>query len=113
MTGLVDVRALVVALAALPDDDLRPLVERIAPMVAPPPTPERPMRRSPLATIPEVAEYLNCPRQRVDDLLHRGRLTRVKDGGRTLIRWEEVDAHLANRRGGPVGAALPPRGRVH
>jgi excisionase family DNA binding protein len=49
---------------------------------------------SPYMTIPEAAAYLRCRRQRVDDLLSQRRLTRVKDGGRTLIARAELDAYL-------------------
>lgn len=48
-------------------------------------------------TIPEAAEVLRCKRQRVDDLLSSGRLTRYKDGSRTLIRRNELDTYLAVR----------------
>ncbi|OAI56164.1 hypothetical protein AYO48_00040 [Gaiella sp. SCGC AG-212-M14] len=49
---------------------------------------------SPYMTVPEAAEYLRCSRQRVDDLLSQGRLQRVKDGARTLIRRSDLEAHL-------------------
>jgi excisionase family DNA binding protein len=56
---------------------------------------------SPYVSIPEAAELLRCRRQRVDDLLCQRRLTRVKDGSRTLIRRAELEAYL---RGEPTGA---------
>lgn len=49
---------------------------------------------SPYMTVAEAAEYLRCPRQRIDDLLSQRRLTRVKDGGRTLIRRDEIESYL-------------------
>lgn len=57
-------------------------------------------------TIDEAAEYLRCgydrrgrvKRQRVDDLLSRGELTRVKDGRRTLIERAEVEEYLRRQR---------------
>jgi len=64
---------------------------------------------SPYMTIEEAAEYLRCgydededgtrrvKRQRVDDLLSQRRLTRIKDGSRTLVSRTEVEEHL--RRG--------------
>ena len=55
------------------------------------PTHDRP---SAFVTIPEAAELLRCGRQRIDDLLSSGRLTRVKEGRRTLIRRDEIDAYL-------------------
>ena len=53
-----------------------------------------PRRVSPYITIPEAAELLRTKRQRIDDLLSQGRLTRVKDGGRTLIAVEELERYL-------------------
>lgn len=49
-------------------------------------------------TIPEAADLLRCSRQRVDDLLSQRRLTRVKDGRRTLIRRGELESYLDERR---------------
>src|SRR5436309_5050308 len=54
----------------------------------------RPPPPSPYLTIPEAAAYLRCKRQRVDDLLSQRRLSRVKDGGRTLIVRAELEAYL-------------------
>jgi excisionase family DNA binding protein len=45
-------------------------------------------------TIVEAAAYARCKRQRIDDLLSMRRLTRHKDGRRTLIRRAELDAYL-------------------
>jgi excisionase family DNA binding protein len=50
---------------------------------------------SPYLTVAEAAEYLCCKRQRVDDLLSSGRLTRHKDGSRTLISRAELETHVA------------------
>lgn len=61
---------------------------------------------SPFLTIKEAAGYLRCKRSRIDNLLSEGRLTRYKDGARTLIRHDELDRHLA---GVPVG---PNAGRL-
>ena len=58
---------------------------------------------SPYLTIRETAELLRCTRGRVDNLLSQGRLTRVKEGGRTLIARAELDAYLAGEPTGPVG----------
>lgn len=49
---------------------------------------------TPYMTIPEAAELLRCKRQRVDDLLSAGKLTRHKDGARTLVERAELLAHL-------------------
>jgi hypothetical protein len=62
-----------------------------------------PPEPSPYVSIQEAAEFLRCgydedgnvKRQRVDDLLSRGALTRVKDGRRTLVLREELERHLA------------------
>jgi excisionase family DNA binding protein len=53
-------------------------------------------------TVPEAAELLRCKRGRIDNLLSQGRLTRVKDGGRTLIARSEIEAYLADRPTGPL-----------
>lgn len=49
---------------------------------------------SPYMTVSETAHYLRCKRQRVYDLLSSRRLTRVKDGSRTLIKRVEVETYL-------------------
>jgi excisionase family DNA binding protein len=41
-------------------------------------------------TVQEAAEFLRCPRQRIYDLLSQGRLSRFKDGRRTLVSRAEV-----------------------
>lgn len=55
---------------------------------------------SPYLSVPEAAAYLRCKRQRVDDLLSQGVLSRIKEGGRTLVSRAELKAHL---RGEPTG----------
>jgi excisionase family DNA binding protein len=52
---------------------------------------------SPYLTIPEAAELLRARRHRIDDLLSRGTLTRVKDGSRTLIARAELEDYLAGK----------------
>ena len=56
---------------------------------------------SPYMTVPEAAEHLRCSRQRVDNLLSARRLTRIKDGRRTLVARSEVEQRLVRepRRG--------------
>jgi excisionase family DNA binding protein len=49
---------------------------------------------SPYLTIPEAAEYMRASRQRVDDLLSQRRLSRHKDGRRTLLSRAEIEEHL-------------------
>jgi excisionase family DNA binding protein len=52
---------------------------------------------SPYVSIPEAAEVLRARRHRVDDLLSRGVLTRIKDGSRTLILRAELEDYLAGK----------------
>lgn len=49
---------------------------------------------SPYLTVFEAAELLRCRRQRVDDLLSQRRLSRLKDGSRTLVSRVEVEEYL-------------------
>jgi len=51
---------------------------------------------SPYMTIQEAATLMRCSRQRVDDLLSKRRLTRFKDGRRTLLSRQELEIHLRN-----------------
>jgi excisionase family DNA binding protein len=68
-----------------------------------------PDQASPYLTIPEAAAYARCKRQRIDDLLSARRLTRHKDGRRTLILRVELEAHLARTTGpGRQNGASPP-----
>ena len=53
---------------------------------------------SPYMTIPEAADFLRAKRHRVDDLLSSGRLTRFKDGSRTLVSRAELKAYVESRR---------------
>jgi excisionase family DNA binding protein len=45
-------------------------------------------------TVDEAAEFLRCKPQRVRDLLSSRRLTTHKEGGRTLVSREELQAHV-------------------
>lgn len=64
------------------------LVEALAGHVAPTTQP------SPYMTVVEAAAYLRAPRHRVDGLLSARKLTRHKDGSRTLVSRAEVEAHV-------------------
>jgi excisionase family DNA binding protein len=55
-------------------------------------------QRPELLSVPEAAELLRCERQRIYDLLSSGRLTRLKDGARVLVRRSEIERHLAGER---------------
>jgi excisionase family DNA binding protein len=73
-------------------DDFEALVERVADLEAR--LEDAQPEPSPYLTIPETADYLRCSRQRVDDLLSQRRLTRHKDGARTLVSRAEVHRYL-------------------
>jgi excisionase family DNA binding protein len=62
---------------------------------------------SPFLTIPEAAEYACCKRQRIDDLLSAGLLTRYKDGRRTLVSRAELDTHIVATTGPRAGSISP------
>jgi excisionase family DNA binding protein len=52
---------------------------------------------SPYLTVVEAAEFIRARRHRVDDLLSKGVLTRIKDGSRTLIARAELEDYLAGK----------------
>ena len=88
----------------LTGDQLEQIARRAAQLVLghlPAASPE-----SPYLNIVETARYLRTSRQRVDDLLSARRLTRIKDGNRTLIARTELEAYLRleTRRGRSVGS---------
>jgi excisionase family DNA binding protein len=91
--------------AVLPAEALEAVAQRVTALVLA----ELAPLRSPYMTVPEAAAYMRCSRQRVDDLLSQGRLTRRKDGARTLVERAEVDAYLG-RSGAANGdaPAMPP-----
>ena len=81
----------------LDDATLDEIARRVALILAqtdsgPPPAESR------FLTIIEAAELLRCSRQRVDDLLSSGRLSRVKDGRRTLVSRAELEHYLGGDR---------------
>ena len=53
-----------------------------------------PATASPYFTVAEAADYLRCSRERIHALLTRRRLTRHKDGGRTLVLHSELEAYV-------------------
>jgi excisionase family DNA binding protein len=63
------------------------VLEQIRAEVEAPPT-------SPYLTVPEASELLRCRRQRVDDLLSQRRLTRYKEGRRTLVSRAEIEVYV-------------------
>lgn len=81
--------ALLAELMSLPDDDLRPLAERLAPLVdRVPPTPAR---LSPYLTVPEAAALLRCAPKRLYNMRSDGRLSQVQEGRRALLLRDEVE----------------------
>jgi excisionase family DNA binding protein len=64
---------------------------------------------SPYMTVPEAAELLRCKRQRIDDLLSARKLTRHKEGRRTLLLRAEVEA-LPEATTGPRAPLRRPTG---
>jgi excisionase family DNA binding protein len=83
---------------ALPDDFLERVAQRSAELVLERQGVAGPA--SPFMTVRQAADYLCCKRQRIDDLLSSGRLTRHKDGSRTLVSRLELEEH--------IGADCPP-----
>ncbi|WP_217923146.1 helix-turn-helix domain-containing protein [Miltoncostaea oceani] len=79
----------------LSDEDVRRIADQMAALLRT--EPRGIDRESPYLTIDEAAAYLRCRRQRIDDLLSQRRLSRIKDGARTLIARAELEAYL--RRG--------------
>jgi excisionase family DNA binding protein len=53
-----------------------------------------PAAASPYLTVSEAADYLRCSRERIHALLSQRRLTRHKDGGRTLVLRSELEAYV-------------------
>jgi excisionase family DNA binding protein len=77
-------------LLRLPDDALEQVARRAAEIVLA--SLPASSSESPFMTAKEAAAYLRCERQRIDDLLSQRRLTRFKEGGRTLVSRSEVEA---------------------
>lgn len=78
-------------LAELDDAALDQLADALAPRIAARTAAPIP----PYLTPQEAGEYLRATKQRVYDLVSSGRLKRVRDGGRSLIRRDDLDAYLA------------------
>jgi excisionase family DNA binding protein len=77
-------------------DSQRELAEQVVALVLERlPRPDPP---SPYMSTAEAAEYLRAKPQRIHDLLSSGRLTRFKDGGRTLVLRVEVEALVIEGR---------------
>jgi excisionase family DNA binding protein len=81
----------------LPPEILEAAAQRAAEIVLAQLAEKHQTAQSPYKTIPEAAEYLRCKRQRIDDLLSQGRLTRHKDGTRTLILHAELESYVSGQ----------------
>lgn len=99
--GESDGPAVVRVAVELSDDDVRRIADRTAALLS---AEGRGPRESPYLTVDEAAVYLRCRRQRIDDLLSQRRLSRIKDGARTLILRAELEAYL--RRGADDPSAV-------
>ena len=80
---------------ALDTSDVDALARAMAPLVAELLAARAPATPSPYLTPDEAAAYMRCGRQRVYDLVSEGRLPKVKDGARLLLRRDDLDAYLA------------------
>ncbi len=78
-------------LAALDDDALDQLAEKLAPRL-------RPVAASPWLTVDEAADRLRCKPQRIYDLVHDGRLQPGRDGRRLLFHRDHLDNYLQSRK---------------
>jgi excisionase family DNA binding protein len=81
---------------ALPDEFVEAIAARAAALVLQELQPAD-VATSAYLTIIEAAELLRARRHRVDDLLSKGVLTRIKDGSRTLIARAELEDYLAGK----------------
>ena len=84
----------------LPDSVLETIAQRAAEIVLAREPTSNGNTASPYLTIIEAAELLRARRHRVDDLLSRGTLTRIKDGSRTLIARGEIEDYLQGKSTG-------------
>jgi excisionase family DNA binding protein len=85
----------------LPAEFLDSVVALVTPIVLERLAAEQP-EPSPYFTVDEAAEFLRAKPQRVHDLFYEGKLTRYKDGARTLVLRDELRAYAA-------GEPFPPR----
>jgi len=73
-------------------DQLAQLALRVGDLLAA--RPAGPATASPYLTVAEAADFLRCSRERIHALLTQRRLTRHKDGGRTLVLRSELEAYV-------------------
>lgn len=72
----------------VPDDLVETLVDLVSERIL---ASEPRSAPSPYLTTDQAAAFLQCSRQRIHDLLSAGRLSRFKEGRRTLVSREEVE----------------------
>lgn len=89
------------------DDQLERIARRAAEIVMATWQPRE--RSDTYLSVREAANILRCRPQRIHDLLSQRRLTRVKEGRRTLVLRGELEAYL---RGEPGSWSTPPRRRA-
>jgi excisionase family DNA binding protein len=77
---------------AVPDDLLEALAVRVAELLAP--VLAMPAV-SPWLDVAEAADYLRCKPKRIYDLISQRRIPVHRDGGRVLLRRDELDRYLA------------------
>ena len=76
----------------IPPDQLAQLAVRVSELMADRDT--GPEARSPYLTVAEAADYLRWSSEQIHALLTQRRLTRHKDGGRTLVLRSELEAYV-------------------
>ncbi len=64
-----------------------------------------PAPSSPWLSVAEAAEYLRCKPKRVYDLVSQQRLPGHHDGGRLLLRRDEIDIYLSDPADTPLTPA--------
>ncbi|HVM16420.1 MAG TPA: helix-turn-helix domain-containing protein [Gaiellaceae bacterium] len=89
---------------ALPPDFLNQLVELVTAEVADRLAAARDTTPPKMLTVKQAAALIGAKPQRIYDLLSQRRLTRYKEGGRTLVSREELEALVR-----PDAAALVPK----
>lgn len=91
----------------LSEEELERVARRAAELVRVEIAPVAVVSSSPFLTVAEAAAYVRAKPQRIYDLLTQRRLSRFKDGSRTLVSKDELDAHLAGEAVGRVAPVLP------
>lgn len=91
------------------------IVVRVREQVAAEPRPSRsliaPSPKAGYMTVPEAAEYLRCKPQRIYNLLYERQIDRYRDGGRVLIRRDELESWITGASQASAGARSAGAGR--